>query len=212
MEAKRVWVVEDDTVYRRMLSRSLNQSDEIKECRVFPSCIEFFDALKEYDPPEMVLMDLGLPEMSGVEGIGKLVEEYPGISVIVLTVFSEKDKVFNALEAGASGYLLKSATGPEIIKGIQEVSLGGSSLSPAIAKIVLEDIQKPVPSDEYKLTAREIEVLEKLALGLSVKEIASALSISSSTVSTYLERLYQKLQVQSQSGAVAKALRSGIIK
>lgn len=212
MEPKRVWVVEDDTVYRRMLSRVLNRSDEISECRVFPSCIEFFDALRIWESPDMVLMDLGLPEMSGVEGIQKLVEDNPEVSVVVLTVFSEKEKVFNALEAGASGYLLKSATGPEIIKGLQEVSLGGSALSPAVAKIVLEDIRKPVPNDEYKLATREIEVLEKLALGMSVKEIAEALSISKSTVSTYLERLYQKLQVQSQSGAVAKALRSGIIK
>jgi len=160
----------------------------------------------------MVLMDLGLPEMSGVEGIKELAEKAPDVSVVVLTVFSEKEKVFEALEAGSSGYLLKSATGPEIIKGLQEVSLGGSALSPAVAKIVLEDIRKPNPNDNYKLATREIEVLEKLALGMSVKEIATALDISKSTVSTYLERLYQKLQVQSQSGAVAKALRSGIIK
>lgn len=212
MDRKRVWIVEDDAAYRRMLSRVLNRSEEVSECRVFPSCVEFFEALESWEHPDVVLMDLGLPGISGVEGIQKLVADYPSISVVVLTVFSEKKKVLDALEAGASGYLLKSSTGPEILKGLQEVSQGGSALSPAVAKIVLEDIRKPAPDNEYRLAAREIEVLEKLALGMSVKEIGQALDISKSTVSTYLERLYQKLQVQSQSGAVAKALRSGIIR
>lgn len=207
-----VWIVEDEPAYRRMLLRVLGRADHITECRGFPSCIEFFEALDEGEHPDMVLMDLGLPGLSGVDGIIQMTETAPDIAVVVLTVFSDKKKVFQALEAGASGYLLKSATGPEIIKGLQEVFLGGSALSPAIAKMVLEDIRKPVPAGEVKLAVREVEVLERLAQGLAVKEIAAELDISQNTVSTYLGRIYSKLQVQSQSGAVAKALRSGIIK
>ncbi|AWB68083.1 DNA-binding response regulator [Saccharobesus litoralis] len=209
-----VWIVEDDATYRRTLERVLSRADAINSCRAFPSCIEFFTTLDDEPAtrPDLILMDLGLPRMGGVEGIKKLSEIAPDIIVVVLTVFSEKGKVLEALEAGAAGYLLKSASGPEIVKGLQEVIKGGSVLSPEIAKVVLDNIQKPVTSEDYKLATREIEVLEKLSLGQSVKEISRSLAISQSTVSTYLARIYAKLEVQSQSGAVAKALRSGIIK
>lgn len=206
-----VWLVEDDSTYRRTLERVLNRADTISQCRAFPSCIEFFDALSIDKQPDLVLMDLGLPRMGGVDGIKKLNTIAPAVVVMVITVFSEKEKVLEALEAGASGYLLKSATGDEIIKALEEVIKGGSVLSPEIAKIVLQNMRKPV-AHHYKLAAREIAVLEKLSLGQSVKEISRCLDISQSTVSTYLARIYSKLKVQSQSGAVAKALRDGIIK
>ncbi len=207
-----IWIVEDDSNYRRTLARVLNKAENIQNCQDFPSCIEFFDALEKQTPPDLVLMDLGLPRMGGVEGITKLYQFKPEIIVIVLTVFSEKGKVLQALEAGASGYLLKSASGAEILKGIDDVIQGGSALSPEIAKIVLQNMQKHSAKTKVKLAAREIEVLEKLSLGQGVKEISRSLHISQSTVSTYLGRIYAKLQVQSQSGAVAKALRDGLIK
>ncbi len=207
-----VWIVEDDATYRRTLIRVIGRADIVADCRTFPSCIEFFSALNSSDEhPDLVLMDLGLPIMGGVEGIKKLTLEFPDINAVVLTVFSEKRKVLEALEAGASGYLLKSASGTELLNGLAEVVKGGSVLSPEVAKIVLQNLQKPNQQPDYKLAAREIAVLEQLSLGQSVKEISRSLDISQSTVSTYLARIYAKLQVQSQSGAVAKALRSGII-
>lgn len=208
-----VWIVEDDSTYRRTLERVLSRSENIINCRAFPSCIEFLEVLEGApESPDLVLMDLGLPRMGGVEGITKLSALAPDIIVVVLTVFSQKEKVLEALEAGASGYLLKSATGSEIVKGLEEVIKGGSVLSPEVAKIVLQNIRKPAPQEGFKLATREIEVLEKLSLGQGVKEISRSLDISQSTVSTYLGRIYGKLKVQSQSGAVAKALRNGIIK
>jgi DNA-binding NarL/FixJ family response regulator len=156
-------------------------------------------------------MDLGLPGMGGVEGIRKLRTFAPKITVVVLTVFEEKKIVFQALDAGAAGYLLKTATGPEIIQGLKQVFMGGATLSPSIAKLMLEQFHKPSPSKDFHLTEREVEVLEELAKGLAIKEIADVLGISRSTVATHLEKIYTKLHVQSQSGAVAKALRSGII-
>lgn len=206
-----IWVVEDDTVFRRTLKQMLNCEENITCNKVFPSCIEFFDAIETNEHPDLVLMDLGLPGIGGVEGIQLLNKKAPDIAVLVLTVFEDKEKVLQALDAGAAGYLLKTASGPEIIKGLQEVFLGGAALSPAIAKIVLQEMRKPAPSHSFKLSPRETEVLEQLALDLSVKEIADKLNISRRTAAFHLENIYRKLQVQSQSGAVAKALRSGII-
>lgn len=207
----KVWLVEDDADYRRMMSRTLNRSENIGECRVFPSCIELFESIETESAPDIILMDLGLPVMSGVEGINKLATLAPDTAVVALTVVGEKKMVIEALQAGASGYLLKSSTGKEIIKGLLDVFWGGSTLSPAVARLVLDDLRKPEPEVQIKLATREIEVLQQLALGQSVKEMADTLGISQSTVSTYLGRIYSKLEVQSQSGAVAKALRIGII-
>ncbi|MEX0321756.1 MAG: response regulator [Puniceicoccaceae bacterium] len=206
-----VWVVEDDSVYRRTLRRLLGREENLICDRAFPSCIEFLDAIKKGPHPDLVLMDLGLPEMSGVEGIKRLSRIAPEVTVLVLTVFEEKNKVLQALDAGATGYLLKTATAAEIIRGIQDVHTGKAPLSPAVAKIVLEEMHKPGPVEDFNLSDREVEVLELLADGLSVKEIADRLDISTRTARFHLSNTYDKLSVQSQSGAVAKALRAGII-
>lgn len=206
-----VWVVEDDASYRRTLVKVLTHDPSIAQCRAFPSCIELFETLANTPQPDAILMDLGLPRMGGVQGIIQLRQTHPDLVIVVLTVFSEKEKVLEAIDAGAAGYLLKSASSEQIVKNLQDVINGGSVLSPEIAKIVLQNIRKATPELEFHLAAREIEVLEQLSQGCSVKEIARNLDISHSTVSTYLARIYSKLQVQSQSGAVAKALRNGII-
>lgn len=206
-----LWIVEDDTNYRRSLEFMLSQEPKITCARVFSSCAGFLKALRSEERPDLVLMDLGLPKMSGIEGIQKLLEEEPDVAVLVLTTFSEKQKVLDALDAGASGYLLKTATGPEIIKGIQDVFMGQSALSPMVAKVALEEIRKPVPEETFNLTNRELEVLELLAEDMRVKEIANKLDIAPRTVEHHLSSIYAKLQVPSKTGAVAKALRSGII-
>lgn len=206
-----VWIVEDDSVFRRTLRRLLSREEDIICGRAFPSCIEFLEAVKDGPLPDLVLMDLGLPEMSGVEGIQKLSRIAPGITVLVLTVFEDKDRVLQALDAGAAGYLLKTATSMEIVKGIKDVFMGKATLSPDVAKIVLDQMRKPEPVEQFNLSEREIEVLEQLATGLSVKEIADHLKISTRTARFHLSNIYEKLHVPSQSGAVAKAMRAGII-
>ncbi|MFC7338852.1 response regulator [Haloferula chungangensis] len=206
-----IWVVEDDAGYRRTLKDLLNAGEATSCRRVFPSCDELFKALGSEEHPDLLMMDLGLPGMAGVEGIRKLAAEAPDIAVLVITVFREKEKVIDALSAGASGYLLKTATGREILEGIEQVFKGGAALSPEVAKIVLTEVRKPSSRETFGLSGREIEVLEQLAQDQSVKEIADHLGISRRTAAFHLENIYRKLQVQSQSGAVAKALRSGII-
>lgn len=206
-----IWIVEDDTAYRRTLKRMLGREEQMDCSRVFSNCAKLFEAVESESHPDLLLMDLGLPGMGGVEGIQKLAVVAPDITVVVLTVFEDKEKVVQALDAGASGYLLKTATGPEIVQGVRQVFMGGAALSPSVAKTVLQAFRKPAPNEQFHLTGREIEVLEQLAEGLSLKEIAVALDIARSTVATHLEKIYDKLHVQSQSGAVAKALRTGII-
>ncbi|MGJ8673534.1 response regulator [Rubritalea sp.] len=206
-----IWVVEDDAGFRRTLRSLLNTGERTSCSHVFPSCIEMFEALETAEHPNLILMDLGLPGMDGVEGIRNLTQIAPDVAVVVITVFREKAKVLEALDAGAAGYLLKTASGAEIIDGLEQVFAGGAALSPDVAKIVLDEMRKAPTTDSFKLSAREIEVLEHLTMDLSVKEIAGRLGISRRTVAFHLENIYRKLQVQSQSGAVAKALRSGII-
>jgi DNA-binding NarL/FixJ family response regulator len=122
-----IWIVEDDAGYRRNLRMSLELEEDIAVGGVFPSCVEFFETLKTETPPDVVLMDLGLPGMSGIEAIRKLSKIAPDIAVMVLTVFKEKEKVQAALNAGAAGHLLKESAGPEIIKALREISTGVST-------------------------------------------------------------------------------------
>ncbi len=206
-----IWVVEDDAGYRRTLQRLLNREEHITCSRVFSSCITLFEAIETEPHPDLVLMDLGLPGMGGVEGIQKLAGLAPDLAVVVLTVFADKAKVMESLNAGAAGYLLKSAMPQEIIHGLQDVFLGGAALSPSVAKMVLEEVRQSRPAGQFDLSAREIEVLELLAEGFATKQIADKLEISYRTVAFHLKNIYAKLGVQSQSGAVAMALRSGIL-
>ncbi len=206
-----LWIVEDDAGYRRTLHKALSREKHITCNGVFPSCIEMFSALETEPHPDLMLMDLGLPGMGGVDGIKKLAEAAPNVTAMVLTVFQDKEKVMEALDAGAAGYLLKTASVQEIVEGLQQVMVGNAALSPGVAKVVLEELRKPAPSEKFNLSDREIEVLEQLAEGLSVKEIADVLNIGRRTAAFHLSNIYAKLEVQSQSGAVAKALRSGII-
>ncbi|CAA6691857.1 MULTISPECIES: response regulator transcription factor [unclassified Lentimonas] len=206
-----VWVVEDDAGYRRTLQRLLNRDEGITCAQVFASCDKLFEALGSEPHPDLILMDLGLPGMGGVEGIQKLAECAPDVAVVVLTVFSGKEKVLEALDAGAAGYLLKSATPEQIIRGLKQVFDGGAVLSPAVAKTVLGELQKSKPTERFGLSDREMDVLKLLADGLATKQIADELGVSYFTVNFHVKNLYKKLEVQSQSGAVAKAFRSGLL-
>ena len=169
MKRIEVWIVEDDAGYRGNLRRSLNLEPGIECSRVFPSCLELFPALEHERHPNVILMDLGLPGMGGVEGIRKLKATAPDVTVIVLTVFSEKRKVLESLNAGAAGYLLKTAMPDEIVRGLRQVIGGGAALSPSVARLVIEQMRKPDPSETFELSTRELEVLVKLAEGLSIK-------------------------------------------
>ena len=206
-----IWIVEDDAMFRRSLTRMFKRREHIQCEKVFGSCVELLELLKTEKPPDLLLMDLGLPEIDGVEGIRRVKELVPNLAVLVLTVSGDKEKVLDALQAGAVGYLLKSASVDEILEGIEQVFVGQAALSPSVAKIVLSELDRSAQNEDFGLNSREIEVLELLAEGLAVKEIGTRLGISYAGAKFHLGKIYSKLAVQSQSGAVAKAIRAGLI-
>jgi DNA-binding NarL/FixJ family response regulator len=154
-------------------------------------------------------MDINLPGMSGIECTRELKRLRPVTQIVVLTIEEDSGRMFEALRAGATGYLLKAATPAEIVEGIQLVAQGGSPMSAVIARRVVESFHggKPPSSERASLSDREVEVLERIARGKRVKEVAADLDLSVTTVQTYLRRIYEKLQVHSQAEAVAVYLK-----
>jgi DNA-binding NarL/FixJ family response regulator len=205
-----VSIVEDDDRVRENLGRLIDGSEGFR-CASRHADAEV--ALEELPGarPDVVLMDINLPGMSGVECVSRLKEKLPDVQVIMLTVYENTEHIFNALAAGASGYLLKQTPPDELLDAIREVHRGGSPMSGHIARKVVQWFQKPAPPQEQSgkaenLTPREQEVLELLAQGFLYKEIADALGISFDTVHTHVRRIYEKLHVRSRTEAVARHL------
>jgi DNA-binding NarL/FixJ family response regulator len=166
------------------------------------------------EPPHVILVDIGLPGISGIEGIPILKERFPRSSLLVLSVYDDDARIFAALCAGASGYLLKKTPPARLLEGIQEVAAGGSPMSLEVARKVIELFRQFHPPDraECDLTPHEIRLLKLLAEGYNYKTAAAKLSLSVNTVSSQIHRIYEKLHVHSKSEAVAKALRSFVFR
>ena len=216
-EPIRVWLVEDIEPYRSTVRRAFDKLDGLTCTADFSSMEQMLNELKavpEVVRPSVVLLDVGLPGMSGLEGITKIHEVVPGVRVILLTVFDDDDKIFKAFCAGASGYLLKSCEVSEIGQAVYEVVEGGAPMTPVVAKRVLNLLSKhapPAASAEYRLTDRERDVLELMVEGLTKKEIAHEANLSVHTVSTHLRHIYDKLHVNTNTAAVAKAIRENLV-
>ena len=207
-----IWIVEDHAAFRRTLIRVLNAETDIQCSRDFDSCEKELAALTGGDLPDLVLLDVGLPGMSGLDGIRLIKERSPKTLVVILTVFEDDDKVFQAVCAGAAGYLLKTSSAAEITQSVHEALAGGSPMNPRIARRVLEMFSKFAPKQsDYGLSDREKEILQLMTTGLIKKEIADRLTLSVHTVDTYLRRIYEKLEVNTRTGAVAKALKEGLV-
>ncbi len=207
-----VMIVEDDDLFRETIQEVINESGVLKCEYAFESCEEALEVIEHGNVPEMLLLDIDLPGMSGIEGIRHLRALSPASKIIMLTVFDDDDKIFNAICHGASGYLLKSASSEGICQNIQDVMSGGAAMSPTIAAKVLKMFtQYSEPKKEYGLTQREKEILQLLVNGMGKKHISSHLHISIFTVDTHLKNIYVKLQVHSQIDVVAKALRERLI-
>jgi len=164
-------------------------------------------------PPDVVMTDIGLPGMSGIEGIRVLRKRFPTLPVLALTIYDSDDKVFNALCAGASGYVLKNTPPVRLIESLQEAAGGGAPMSPEVARRVVRLFRefRPISEASYRLTPQENELLRLLAEGHHKKTAAAAMGISVNTVSFHLKHVYEKLQVHSKSEAVAKALRERLV-
>lgn len=166
------------------------------------------------DLPDLVLCDIGLPGMSGIEGIRKLKEKHPELMIVMLTVYDDDDRIFDALCAGASGYLLKKTPPARLLESLRDAAAGGAPISPEVAGKVIRlfrDVRPPERAD-YDLTPHETRILKMLVEGHNYKTAAAELKISVSGVAFHMRNIYDKLQVHSKSEAVAKALRDQIVK
>lgn len=207
-----VAIVEDNDQLRGTLARMLNKSEGFRCISQHPSAEAALEALPK-EKPEVVLMDINLPGINGVECVSRLKQIAPEILAVMLTAYEDTENIFNALAAGAAGYLLKRAPRAEILEAIREVHRGGSPMTTHIARKVVQSFQKPAaaPAAEsetaQELSAREQEVLDHLSHGFLYKEIAEKMGISYETVHTYIRRIYEKLQVRTRTEAVAKFLR-----
>ena len=178
----------------------------------FDSSEGLLKALAGAENPDLLLLDVGLPGMSGLDALRLIKEKAPKTLVIILTVFEDDDKIFQAICAGAAGYLLKTSSAVEIVQAVRDALEGGSPMNPRIARRVLEMFSKLAPKhSDYGLSEREKEMLQLMTTGLIKKEIADRVQLSIHTVDTYLRRIYEKLQVNTRTGAVAKALKEGLV-
>lgn len=208
-----IWILEDHEVFAKQIRRLIAGEDDMICPHHFTSAAELFDKLKfTNEQPDILLLDLGLPRRDGLEVLGDLRIQMPEVKVLILTSYDDREKVYRAICNGASGYLLKTADPDEILGGIRDVIHGASALSSPIAKMILEGFARYGPVEHIEpLTSREEDVLRYLVKGLIKKEIADQLSISQHTVDMHLRSVYRKLHVRSQTEAVSKALRQGIV-
>jgi DNA-binding NarL/FixJ family response regulator len=209
---KSIWIIEDHSAFRRTLVRVVNAEDGLQCTRDFDSCEKALAAMVHDHAPDLILLDVGLPGMSGLDGIRLIKERSPNALVVILTVFEDDDKVFSAICAGAAGYLLKTSSVTEITQAVRDALAGGSPMTSRIARRVLDMFSKLAPKQsDYGLSDREKEILQLMTTGLIKKEIADRLTLSVHTVDTYLRRIYEKLEVNTRTGAVAKALKEGLV-
>ncbi len=207
-----IWIVEDNDLLRESIALIINQAPGLTCPLDVATCEEALLALDDGAVPEIILLDIGLPGMSGIEGIAPIHARSPSTQVLMLTVHKDSDNVFEALCAGASGYLLKPASPARIVEAIEDVRRGGAPMSPQIARKVLDMFTRlAVRRKDYGLSQREREVLHLLVDGLTQKRIAEHLFLSEHTINTHIRNIYAKLHVHSRSGAVAKALRERLI-
>ncbi len=202
-----VSIVDDEAELRRSITTFINGAAGFKCVSAYAGADEALRGLPE-DDPDVVLMDINMPGMGGIECVTRLKTTHPGMQIVMLTVYEDADRIFKALAAGASGYILKRLTPSALLEAIRDVKEGGSPMSSSIARKVVASFQSNGGGEARfgGLSAREQMVLERVAKGAPYKQIAADLDISIPTVRSYLRRIYEKLHVQTRTEAVAKFL------
>jgi DNA-binding NarL/FixJ family response regulator len=211
--ALEVIVIEDQDQTREGLATLIDGTEGLRTCGAYASMENALAAIGSL-APDVALCDIQLPGMSGIDGVRLLRERLPSLQILMLTVFADNDHVFEAICAGASGYLLKDTPPSRLVEAIRELHAGGAPMSPEIARKVVTMFSRVAPPkrDDTKLTAREEEILKLLAEGHSYKTAARELDLSIDTVRFHIRHIYQKLHVHSKSEAVLLALRQGIVR
>lgn len=209
----RVGIVEDQRRTREGLCALIDGSEGFSCIGAWRSMEEALGARPDGGAPQVVLLDIGLPGMSGIEGIPRLRDKWPSAALVVLTVYEDNERVFEALCSGANGYLLKNTVPVKLLEGVQDAMRGGAPMSPGIARQVVELFRRFRPPDKSNcdLTQHEIRLLKLLVEGHSYKTAAAELTVSVNTIAFHIKNIYGKLQVHSKSEAVARALRDHLL-
>ncbi len=198
---KRVLIVEDDQEIRNSFSLIVNSSQRFMVINAYSNCEEAIESINR-DKPEIILMDVELPGMNGIQGTKIIKEKSPMSEIIMVTVYEDSELVFEALKAGASGYITKSANYMELLTALEEIVKGGAPMSSRIARMVIDNFHV---NPNSPLTRRETEILQLIAEGKTYTQISEELFISKETAKTHIKNIYSKLQVNSKSEAIAKA-------
>lgn len=212
----RITIFDDNKNIRESIGLLLATVPQFEVVGSYCHVLDCIDDVRE-SKPDIVLMDIEMPGMTGIEAVVKIKKEFPHIQVLMQTVFEDDDRVFDSICAGASGYILKNFLNTKLVDSINELQYGGSPMSPSIARKVLNKMQsvssviKPEEAPNYHLTAREKEVLSCLVNGLSYKMIGADLGISYETVRSHVKKIYEKLHVASLTEVVAKAINQRIV-
>jgi DNA-binding NarL/FixJ family response regulator len=212
----RIAIFDDNKNIRESITMLLQTVPMFDMVGSFAHVLDCVDDVKECKP-DIVLMDIEMPGMTGIEAVRAIKKEYPHIQILMQTVFEDDDRVFDSICAGASGYILKNHLNTKLVDAIMELQYGGSPMSPSIARKVLGKLQQmpqhvmPAEAPDYHLTPREKEVLACIVNGLSYKMIADQLNISYETVRSHVKKIYEKLHVASLTEAVAKAINQRIV-
>jgi DNA-binding NarL/FixJ family response regulator len=204
----RIAIFDDNDAIRNSLYQLLHHTTGLEVAAMFNNCLDAVQKIEE-SLPRVVLMDIDMPQLSGITAVKEIKKAFPAVDIIMFTVFEDEEKIFEALKAGATGYLLKKTQPVKIIEAIQEVIAGGAPMTASIARKVMLFFNQQAAQQSNKdvLSTREQDVLKGLIEGYSYKMIAAHLNISVETVRTYIKRIYDKMHVNSMTEAVAKALK-----
>ena len=207
MSGIKVVIFDDNNSLRDSITMLLQDTADFTLAGSYSHCLDVTENIKD-TKPDVVIMDIDMPGMNGIEGVKLIRKNFPTVQILMLTVFDDDEKVFAAIKAGANGYILKNAQPKNLLHAISEVYNGGAPMTPGIARKVLHQFQTMLPEEEkdYHLSIREKEVLGLLVNGLSYKMIAGKLNITYDTVRAHMKKIYEKLHVASMTEAVAKAI------
>jgi DNA-binding NarL/FixJ family response regulator len=211
MSGIKVIIFDDSDALRDSIAMLLQDSADFSLAGAYSHCLDVIEIIRE-TKPDVVIMDIDMPGMNGIEGVKMIHKNFPTVQILMLTVFDDDEKVFAAINAGADGYILKSAEPQNLLQAISEVYNGGAPMTPGIARKVLHQFQTMLPQEEedYHLSMREKQVLNLLVDGLSYKMMAAKLNITYDTVRAHMKKIYEKLHVSSMTEAVAKAITQKI--
>jgi len=216
MGTTRIVIAEDNAYALQVILEKLRVSKEVMVCATATNGKELLQRLPEVGRVDLILMDIEMPVMNGIDTTREVKLLFPGIKVLMLTIFDDDENIYNAILAGADGYVLKEENGAKILESIRETLEGGAGMSAGVASRVLRMMRNApqpavAPTQDFQLTAREIEILEHLKAGQSYEKIAESLFISYGTVRKHIENVYRKLQVHNKVEAIQKAIRSNLV-